>query len=179
MVSNPYQVLGVSRDADAETIKQAYRKLAKQYHPDLHPDDPYAAKRMNEINEAYDAIKNPQSYQQQQQQQQAWQSYSAQDPFADFFRQQSSQSRNTWYYWGGNTQNADDEQTDPFQWTVFRPRRRGSWLVRLILIYFVLQLLFSSCSRRIFYPYYSYYPQTESGYSESNQASPNGLHQTH
>ena len=60
MISDPYKVLGVSPDASDEEIKAAYRKLAKQYHPDLNPGDEAAAQRMNEINAAYEQIKNPQ-----------------------------------------------------------------------------------------------------------------------
>ena len=66
MVSDPYKVLGVSRDASDDEIKQAYRRLAKKYHPDLNPGDQEAAKRMQEVNAAYDQIKNPEKYQQQQ-----------------------------------------------------------------------------------------------------------------
>ncbi|HBD86752.1 MAG TPA: molecular chaperone DnaJ [Clostridiales bacterium] len=58
MNSDPYKILGVSRDASDEDIKAAYRKLAKKYHPDRNPGNQAAAKRMNEINAAYDAIKS-------------------------------------------------------------------------------------------------------------------------
>ena len=66
MVDDPYRVLGVSRDATKEEIKKAYRKKAKEYHPDLNPDNPKAAEKMNEINEAYDMLNNPEKYRRQQ-----------------------------------------------------------------------------------------------------------------
>ena len=62
MIQDPYQVLGISHDATPEEIKKAYRMLAKKYHPDLHPNDPEASRRMNEINEAYDMLQHPEKY---------------------------------------------------------------------------------------------------------------------
>lgn len=59
MMDDPYKVLGVSPDASDEEIKKAYRRLAKQYHPDRNPGDAEAAKKMQQINDAYDQIKNP------------------------------------------------------------------------------------------------------------------------
>ena len=63
MVSDPYKVLGLSPGASDEAVKAAYRKLAKKYHPDLNPGNQRAAERMNEINAAYEQIKNPQPQQ--------------------------------------------------------------------------------------------------------------------
>lgn len=63
MIEDPYKVLGISKDASKDDIKKAYRQMAKKYHPDLHPDDPVAAQKMNEVNEAYDMLNNPEKYQ--------------------------------------------------------------------------------------------------------------------
>ena len=63
MIEDPYKVLGVSPDASDEEIKRAYRRLAKQYHPDLNPGDPVAAKKMQQVNAAYEQIKNPEKAQ--------------------------------------------------------------------------------------------------------------------
>ena len=51
-----YEVLGVERNASPEEIKKAYKKLAKQYHPDLHPDDRNAEEKFKEVNEAYSVL---------------------------------------------------------------------------------------------------------------------------
>ena len=48
-----YEVLGLSKGASEEEIKKAYRKLAKQYHPDLNPGDKEAEAKFKEVNEAY------------------------------------------------------------------------------------------------------------------------------
>ena len=53
-----YKILGVSRDAKADEIKKAYRKLAKQYHPDINKE-PGAEEKYKEINEAYEVLKDP------------------------------------------------------------------------------------------------------------------------
>ena len=51
-----YETLGVSKSASSDEIKSAYRKLAKKYHPDLHPNDSAAAAKFKEINEAYEVL---------------------------------------------------------------------------------------------------------------------------
>ena len=56
MVADPYKVLGVAPSASEEEIKKAYRDLSKKYHPDLNPGDENAARKMSEINAAYDQI---------------------------------------------------------------------------------------------------------------------------
>ena len=55
-----YEVLGVKKDASEDEIKSAYRKLAKQYHPDLHPDDAQAEAKFKEVNEAYETLSDSQ-----------------------------------------------------------------------------------------------------------------------
>lgn len=54
-----YDVLGVGRDADAQRIRKAYRRLARKHHPDLNPDDQAAAARFREIGEAYEVLSDP------------------------------------------------------------------------------------------------------------------------
>jgi DnaJ-class molecular chaperone len=54
-----YRVLGVEREASSEKIKEAYRKLAFQYHPDRNRENPSAVERMKEINEAYAVLSDP------------------------------------------------------------------------------------------------------------------------
>lgn len=59
-----YEVLGIRKDADADAIKKAYRKLAVKYHPDKNPGDHEAEEKFKEISEAYEILSNPQKRQQ-------------------------------------------------------------------------------------------------------------------
>lgn len=203
MGTDPYQVLGVSPNASEDEIRQAYRRLAKQYHPDLNPGDKTAAQKMNEINAAYDAIKNPQAYHQQQAQQQARQQYNQSgyqeyNPFEDLFRSWGAQSqsddwqqesRNGWQTWytyrpSGEEQQEDNDSPGGYRWTYHRTRRRGNFLVRLLGIYLLIQIvamLFGSCGYRgayydpYYYRNYSYSDSgTYSGQSQSQTGSDTG-----
>ena len=90
MIDDPYKVLGVSPDASDEEIKRAYRTLAKKYHPDRNPGDQEAARRMQEVNAAYEQIKNPQK----QQPNYGGQSYGyGYDPFGGYRQQQSQEDQ--------------------------------------------------------------------------------------
>jgi molecular chaperone DnaJ len=107
MIDDPYKILGVSPDASDEEVKRAYRRLAKQYHPDLHPGDENAAKMMQKINAAYEQIKNPEKAQQSR----TSQSYSGYgyDPFGGAWQRQS--------YAGAS---GDQYQQSAYQYIVFR-----------------------------------------------------------
>ncbi len=54
-----YELLGVGKDADAATLKKAFRKKAMEFHPDRNPDNPEAEKKFKEFGEAYDVLKDP------------------------------------------------------------------------------------------------------------------------
>lgn len=59
MPKDYYELLGVGRDASADEIKKAYRRLAQKYHPDRNPDDDQAIKRFQEVQQAYDCLSDP------------------------------------------------------------------------------------------------------------------------
>lgn len=97
MVNDPYQVLGISQNATPEEIKKAYRRKAKEFHPDLHPNDPAAAQKMNEVNEAYDMLTNPEKYASRRAQRQGGSAYASQSQ--QQYNQQHSgfQGAGGWY----------------------------------------------------------------------------------
>lgn len=122
MYQDPYKVLGVSPDASDEEIKKAYRELTKKYHPDLNPGDPHAAEKMNEINAAYDQIKNGGA------QQNAYGGYGGQSqsgygPFGSYGSGgYGGGGYSGWSSWGGwNTWNgSQNRQTERSEYTAAR-----------------------------------------------------------
>ena len=111
MIDDPYKVLGVSPGASQDEIKKAYRRKTKEYHPDTHPNDPNATKKMTEINEAYDMLMNPDKYASRRAQQQ--QSQNRQSGYSGGYNG-SSQQRNYsgQQYSSGNYQNAGGWSSD-------------------------------------------------------------------
>ena len=115
MIDDPYKVLGVSPDASDEEIKRAYRALAKKYHPDLNPGDQEAARRMQEVNAAYEQIKDPDKFRQQQSSG-GYGGYGGYyDPFGGYRQQQS---------YGGADQ-GDQYQQAAYQYIRFRRYREA------------------------------------------------------
>ncbi len=86
MIDDPYKVLGISPDASDEEIKRAYRRLAKKYHPDLNPGDQEAAKKMQQVNAAYEQIKNPEKAQPSGN---GYAGYGGYDPFGGYRQQRT------------------------------------------------------------------------------------------
>src|ERR671937_1203389 len=58
-MATPYDTLGVKKNASADEIKKAYRKLASQYHPDKNPGDAAAEEKFKEVQAAYDVLRDP------------------------------------------------------------------------------------------------------------------------
>jgi curved DNA-binding protein len=68
-----YQILGISKNASADDIKKAYRKLARKYHPDLNPNDKDANKHFQEVNEANEVLSDPEKRKKYDQYGENWQ----------------------------------------------------------------------------------------------------------
>jgi len=111
MIDDPYKVLGVGRDATDEEIKQAYRRLAKKYHPDLNPGDQEAARRMQEVNAAYEQIKNPEKAASSQTGQSGYGGYGY-DPFGGY---------------GGYQRRYSDAGADQYQQAAYRYVQMGRY----------------------------------------------------
>jgi DnaJ-class molecular chaperone len=86
-----YSILGVNRDASEREIKQAYRKLARKYHPDVNPGDKSAEARFKQINEAYEVLSDKEKRQKYDQFGDQWQ-------YADQFAQAGYQQTPFWNF---------------------------------------------------------------------------------
>ncbi len=86
-----YKILGVTREASEKDIKQAYRKLARKYHPDVNPGDKSAEARFKEINEAFEVLSDAEK-------RKKYDRYGDQWQYADQFAQARAQSEPQWEY---------------------------------------------------------------------------------
>lgn len=114
MVNDPYKVLGVSQNASPEEIKSAYRRLAKQYHPDLHPNDPSASLKMNEINEAYDMVTHPEKYAKRRAEEEARRNANS---YGGYYRQNTGYGNGSSY--SGSSQNAGNSYNGAGGWSSY------------------------------------------------------------
>ena len=91
-----YSILGVSRDASEREIKQAYRRLARKYHPDVNPGDKSAEAKFKQINEAYEVLSDKEKRQKYDQFGDQWQ-------YADQFARAGWQQAPSWDFSQGGT----------------------------------------------------------------------------
>lgn len=165
-MGDPYEVLGVSRGASEDEIKRAYRQLAKKYHPDLNPGDAEAARKMNEINAAYEQIKNPSQtntaygYNTQQQNSQTYNPYGQYNPY-------------------GSAQNGDQEGYDPFGfgWSAYTgqqqayaskgARRRVPIFLYFILFFLIIRMISTLFSLMTYSSQQDYQEQYEQYYGQT------------
>lgn len=148
-MSDPYVVLGVSPDASEEEIKKAYRRLAKKYHPDLNPGDKEAARKMQEVNAAYEQIQNP----------------GRRNAAYDRTQHNTGNYQTGGYQTGGYQNYGQEEQTagfDPFDiffggWASTSRSKRRPIFLYIIIGYMLLNLLFSLFGRMGNSQQYDYY----------------------
>jgi molecular chaperone DnaJ len=91
-----YQILGVNRNASEKEIKQAFRRLARKYHPDLNSGDKAAEAKFKEINAAYEVLSNPEKRKKYNQFGEQWE-------YADQFAKSGGQERVRWDFGKGGT----------------------------------------------------------------------------
>lgn len=102
-----YKILGVDRNIPQDQVRESYRKRAKLFHPDLHPNDPKAKAKFQALNEAYDVISDPEKRKKYDQYGEKWRE-------ADAFAQNGGNAGggNGSYYWSSN---GDASGGSPFE----------------------------------------------------------------
>lgn len=90
-----YKILGVDKNIPQDEVREAYRKRAKQFHPDLHPNDPKAKAKFQALNEAYDVIGDPEKRKKYDQYGEKWKE-------ADAFNSAQGGDDGGAYYYSGN-----------------------------------------------------------------------------
>jgi len=108
-----YQVLGIDKKASDKDIKNAYRKLARKYHPDLNPNDTESNKRFQQLNEANEVLSDPEKRKKYDQYGENWQHGEEYEKYAR--QQQQQQSRQQGAYGGGFEGFGSDDFSDFFQ----------------------------------------------------------------
>jgi len=117
-----YNILGVKRDATEQEIKKAYRKLARQYHPDVNPGDKSAEARFKEINEAYEVLSDKED-------RKKYDKYGDQWQHADQFEKAGGQRTAYWDFGSGGGQSVHFEEGDleSLFGGLFRGSRAGTY----------------------------------------------------
>lgn len=110
-----YKILGVDRNIPQDDVREAYRKRAKQFHPDLHPNDPKAKAKFQALNEAYDVISDPEKRKKYDQYGEKWRE-------ADAYAQQGGAGGS--YYWGADD-NAGGSPFEGFDFSGFGSNGQG------------------------------------------------------
>ena len=100
-----YKILGVNRDATEKDIKQAYRRLARQYHPDVNPGDTSAETRFKEVNEAYEVLSDKEK-------RQKYNTYGDQWQYADQFEKARGNQNIRWDFSSSGPQGFQFDQDD-------------------------------------------------------------------
>jgi len=120
-----YKVLGIEKNASADDIKKAYRKLARKYHPDVNPNDKDAEKKFQQLNEANEVLSDPEKRKKYDQYGKDWQ-------HAEHFEQQKQSQRQQHsgaYQYGGSGEHfeyTDDSDFSSFFESMFGNRGRRS-----------------------------------------------------
>lgn len=118
---NYYQILGLQRDVSQEEIKKAYRRIAKQYHPDSNPGNREAEKKFKEASEAYEVLSNEEKRKNYDHKLIAEQKKSTGESFANFFGFRPSDSKTD----EGKNRKTSNTKTNPLDTTEMFERYMG------------------------------------------------------